>query len=195
MGRRQQHTLESRLEVLMMHLLKWRYQPTWQTPSWRRTIREQRRQLVRLVRRRPSLRPRIPPLVTENYPRARTKALDETGLPDATLPRPARGRQRRSSMWSFGRNPNACCLPWGICVFCHSLTTRCLSNSAVLLRIEIPTGIVRRPLASARGYPWPTARAAHPAPCGYPAAGHAPPDGGGEGAQRFHGAQVSGRAA
>ena len=86
MGKRQNRDLTSRLTVLVMHLLKWGYQPTRRSPSWRRTIHEQRRQLARLLTAHPSLRPQLPVLLTESYPQARAKALDETGLPAAARP-------------------------------------------------------------------------------------------------------------
>lgn len=87
MGKRNRRELESRLEVLVMHLLKWRYQPVRRSPSWRRTIREQRMALAVLLTYRPSLRPQVPTLLAEVYPHACAKALDETGLlPDALPP-------------------------------------------------------------------------------------------------------------
>ena len=86
MGKRQSRDLASRLTVLVMHLLKWGYQPTRHSPSWQRTIREQRRQLARLLMAHPSLRPRLPVLLAEGYPQARAKALDETGLSATALP-------------------------------------------------------------------------------------------------------------
>ena len=46
MGKRQNRDLASRLTVLVMHLLKWGYQPARRSPSWRQTIQEQRRQLA-----------------------------------------------------------------------------------------------------------------------------------------------------
>jgi len=87
-GRSQKRELESRIHVLVMHLLKWRYQPEGRQRghSWRSTIRTQRRELRLLLRDNPGLRPQVPTIVIESYPDARTEALDETGLPDATLP-------------------------------------------------------------------------------------------------------------
>lgn len=91
MGKRQSRDLASRLAVLVMHLLQWGYQPTRRSPSWQRTIHEQRRQLARLLTARPSLPPRLPLLLAESYLQARTKALDETGLPETACHKPARG--------------------------------------------------------------------------------------------------------
>jgi len=85
-GKRHNRALASRLVVLVMHLLKWDYQPTRRSPSWQRTIREQRRQLARLLTAHPSLHPQLPVLLAESYPQAHAKALDETGLLATELP-------------------------------------------------------------------------------------------------------------
>src|SRR5712691_471210 len=65
LGKSQQNALESRLEKLMLHLLKWRYQPDKRVRghSWQSTILAQRRRLWRLLRQNPSLRPPVPTLL------------------------------------------------------------------------------------------------------------------------------------
>ena len=87
-GRSQKRELESRLHVLVMHLLKWRYQPAGRQEghSWRSTIRTQRRELRLLLRDNPSLRPQVAMVINEGYWEARAEALDETELPDTALP-------------------------------------------------------------------------------------------------------------
>jgi hypothetical protein len=84
LGKRDRRELASRLQVLVMHLLKWQRQPEQRSGSWRRTIGEQRDQLHLLLEDSPSLRPQVPVLLARRYPYARDKALDETGL--FTLP-------------------------------------------------------------------------------------------------------------
>jgi len=42
-GKSEQRKLASRMAVLLMHLLKWQYQPVKRSMSWDRTIKEQRR--------------------------------------------------------------------------------------------------------------------------------------------------------
>lgn len=86
LGNRQRKEIRSRLRRLVMHLLKWRYQPTHRTPSWRRTIRTQRLEIDDELGDSPSLRPQVPALLQRAYPGARTLAADETGLPLATFP-------------------------------------------------------------------------------------------------------------
>jgi Domain of unknown function DUF29 len=88
LGKRDRRELEHRLEVLVMHLLKWHYQAERRERSrgWRSTIREQRRRLARLLQDSPSLRSEVPALLDDGYPHARVKALDETSLQPETLP-------------------------------------------------------------------------------------------------------------
>jgi len=88
LSRSEYSELESRLEVLITHLLKWQFDAASQNPRrlWRATIREQRHRLTRLLQRNPSLRPTLPNVLHQNYPHARLMALDETDLPDSTLP-------------------------------------------------------------------------------------------------------------
>jgi Domain of unknown function DUF29 len=45
MGRSDRRELQSRLVVLTMHLLKWRFQPTASSSGWLGTVREQRLQI------------------------------------------------------------------------------------------------------------------------------------------------------
>jgi hypothetical protein len=56
LGRGERRELVNLLAVLLLHLLKWAYQPERRGKSWRLTIEEQRRQLARHLRDNPSLR-------------------------------------------------------------------------------------------------------------------------------------------
>lgn len=59
MGRSETRELASRLALIMGHLLKWRYQidrSPGNERSWRATIQEQRRRLVRLLEKNPGLK-------------------------------------------------------------------------------------------------------------------------------------------
>ena len=80
LGRSERNALESRLENLVLHLLKWRYQPDKRVrgSSWLRTIIEQRRRLSRLLNQSPSLRPTVPTVLAESYPYVRKRASLET---------------------------------------------------------------------------------------------------------------------
>ncbi len=72
--------IEARLENLILHLLKWKYQPEWQCGSWRGSIFEARRRIARLIKKNSSLRPYPGEYLPEAYTVAREKALLDTGL-------------------------------------------------------------------------------------------------------------------
>jgi ribosomal protein L29 len=86
MGRRDRQELESRLTVLLAHLLKWQVQPERRSTSWSGTIREQRRQIARKLRDSPSLRPVLEEVLAEVYADAREDAAEETGISEADFP-------------------------------------------------------------------------------------------------------------
>ena len=98
-SRREADALESHLETLVMHLLKWRHDPDHRSRSREGTIRVARHKAVKLLRDSPSLRPRLPALLEDAYLAARIRAGVETGLPEETFPRrlpfhPRSGHQR-----------------------------------------------------------------------------------------------------
>lgn len=80
MGRSEKRELKSRLIVLLMHLLKWHYQPEKRSESWRSTITEQRICIEGLLEDSPSLKPLLSELLEDCYQKARLKASDETGI-------------------------------------------------------------------------------------------------------------------
>jgi hypothetical protein len=50
MARRDRREVESRLAVLLAHLLKWTFQPTMRSRSWRATVEVQRHELSLLLK-------------------------------------------------------------------------------------------------------------------------------------------------
>ncbi len=86
MGRSERRQLANRLEVLMAHLLKWRYQPARRGNSWRYTIEEQRRKVRKLLKDSPSLKPWLEREVEDVYPDAVLLAARETGRDKSELP-------------------------------------------------------------------------------------------------------------
>jgi hypothetical protein len=72
----------------LLHLLKWRYQPTHRAPSWRRSIRQARDAIADVLEDSPSLRDYPTGRLPLAYRRARRDAVEETGLPPATFPDP-----------------------------------------------------------------------------------------------------------
>jgi hypothetical protein len=57
LGQQQRQELRNRLGILLGHLLKWQFQPTLRSKSWRLTLREQRAQIRFLLKDNPSLKP------------------------------------------------------------------------------------------------------------------------------------------
>jgi hypothetical protein len=88
LGNNVRHALESDLSVVMLHLLKWQYQPERRqdSRSWERSIIEHRQRIDRLLKKNPSLKPYLTTAVVEEYPSARRLAAVETDLPRATFP-------------------------------------------------------------------------------------------------------------
>ena len=86
LGRSERHALWSHLRILLLHLLKWAYQPERRSRSWRGSVTRARQNLARRLRQSPSLRPDLPEFMTEAYADARRLAADQTGLPLATFP-------------------------------------------------------------------------------------------------------------
>jgi hypothetical protein len=86
LSNRERDAIESPLETLVMHLLKWRYQPDQRSRSWEATIRVARRNIAKLLRRSPSLRRDLPAALDEVYPNARIRAGAATGLADDAFP-------------------------------------------------------------------------------------------------------------
>jgi hypothetical protein len=86
MSARERRELINRLRVLMMHLLKWRYQPSYRGRSWELTINNQRDELAIHLEDNPSLTPRIPEGIVKAYPLAKRDAERETGIPGKQFP-------------------------------------------------------------------------------------------------------------
>jgi hypothetical protein len=79
-GISQKHALESNLIVLLVHLLKWKYQPSKRSGSWRSAIREHRRRILRAFADSPSLRRYFGDIFKGCYQEARQQAAEETEL-------------------------------------------------------------------------------------------------------------------
>jgi hypothetical protein len=86
LGIADEHAITRHLQRLLLHLLKWRYQPTHRTPSWRRSIRQARDAIADRIERSPTLRDYPVRRLPLAYRRARRDAAEETGLPLATFP-------------------------------------------------------------------------------------------------------------
>ncbi|MGM3162962.1 DUF29 domain-containing protein [Dickeya undicola] len=98
MGRSERRELESRLQVLFMHLLKWEYQPSHRGKSWQLTIEEQRRKAMRVLSENPSLKSRLQDIIADAYGDAVIGAERETGLNRGLFP--------TNCPWSFEQAVN-----------------------------------------------------------------------------------------
>lgn len=76
----QEAALKSRTRVLIMHLLKWKYQPKKQTKSWKITIREQRRKIEDILETSTNLKNKFTSIAHAVYKSAKEDAAYETNL-------------------------------------------------------------------------------------------------------------------
>jgi hypothetical protein len=86
MSRSEKRALKNRLTVLIMHLLKWKYQPSKISPSWKKTILEQRRRIEYILEDSPSLKAYLLEIFPRCYQKARQDASEETNLKLTTFP-------------------------------------------------------------------------------------------------------------
>ena len=86
MGKGVRREWESRLKVLIVHLLKWVFQPELRGVSWQLTIQEQRDQLHELLADNPSLKNQMTASLERTYPRAVKRTALETSLIEETFP-------------------------------------------------------------------------------------------------------------
>jgi hypothetical protein len=86
-GRSEFRALESALELILFHMMKWDYQTERQGRSWRDTINEQRSQVAKLLRDNPSFKSRLNEAIQVAYSGVPAKIDQKTGVPEHRLPR------------------------------------------------------------------------------------------------------------
>ena len=86
LGRSERKAIKSNLKVLLMHLLKYQYQPEKRSKSWLVTIKEHRQRLQDDLKDSRSLKPYFQEIFTETYQQARELAALETDLPLEIFP-------------------------------------------------------------------------------------------------------------
>jgi hypothetical protein len=86
MGKTEKRELVSRLTVLLLHLLKWRFQPELRSPSWRLSVEEQRLQVASHLADNSSLKALLAAALVDSYRLAVIGARRETGRGAATFP-------------------------------------------------------------------------------------------------------------
>ncbi len=85
-GKSQKRAIESYLKVLFLHLLKWKYQPSHRSGSWKASIRNSHWGIHKRIKESPSLKNYPAEIMQECYKIARENAADETGLSLEILP-------------------------------------------------------------------------------------------------------------
>ena len=86
MSKRDRRSIKSNLVILLLHLLKWEFQPEMRSGSWKGSIREHRRRIQQILQDSPSLRSYVPEILSEAYTEAVEQAIDETGLEIVMFP-------------------------------------------------------------------------------------------------------------
>jgi hypothetical protein len=82
------HAVTSHLKQLVMHLLKWYYQPERRQTghSWESTIINARSEIAALLEENPGLKSQLETFLAKAYPTARRLARAQTRLPLTTFP-------------------------------------------------------------------------------------------------------------
>jgi hypothetical protein len=86
LGKSQRRELENRVEILLMHLLKWQVQPEGRGASWASTLKVQRREIAKLLEEMPSLKPWLAANLDDAYEGGVARASGETRRPEADFP-------------------------------------------------------------------------------------------------------------
>jgi hypothetical protein len=86
MGASERNALESRLIELMLHLLKWQFQPERKGRSWKLSIDKQRIGIDKVLKQNPSLKHQYQQRVDECYVYAKRYAAAETKRSVSSFP-------------------------------------------------------------------------------------------------------------
>jgi len=86
MGKSERRSIESNLIVVLLHLLKWQFQPERRSSSWESSIVEHRRRIREALKDSPSLKSYFETVLAECYGDAVKQAKVETNLPLTTFP-------------------------------------------------------------------------------------------------------------
>jgi hypothetical protein len=96
LAKSERRELRNRFKVLLVHLLKWQFQPNRRSRSWEATIAVQRVEISQHLRDNPGLRPSIPVLLADAYEPARIEVASR-------LPERAPAQPPPSCPWSFAQ--------------------------------------------------------------------------------------------
>ena len=105
-GKSEIRAFESHLEVVLIHMLKWDFQPAKRSRSWDASIFSNRHRILRLLKVNPSLRARQEASIEAAYEFARRSAARQTRLDLASFPEacPYDWSQIMESPYDFGRS-------------------------------------------------------------------------------------------
>ncbi|MDY6782159.1 MAG: DUF29 domain-containing protein [Cyanobacteriota bacterium] len=86
LGKSERRAIASQLIRLLLHLLKWHYQPQRRSESWLDSITDARTQIELAIADSPSLRSYPARQLEVSYQRARRQAAKQTGMALSTFP-------------------------------------------------------------------------------------------------------------
>jgi hypothetical protein len=86
MGRSERRSLKRNFIVVVLHLLKWQFQPALRGGSWAGSIVEHRRRVRDAIADSPSLKPYLQESYLDWYGDAARQAIAETQLPPEVFP-------------------------------------------------------------------------------------------------------------
>jgi Domain of unknown function DUF29 len=86
LGKSEQRAIASQLTRLLLHLLKWQYQPQRRSDSWLDSITDARTQIELALEDSPSLKHYPEKQLNESYKRARRQAMKQTNMEASAFP-------------------------------------------------------------------------------------------------------------
>lgn len=86
LGKSERRGIASQLTRLLLHLLKWQYQPQRGSDSWLDSITDARTQISLAIEDSPSLKNHPAEQLEHSYQRARRQAAKQTGMPLSVFP-------------------------------------------------------------------------------------------------------------
>lgn len=86
LGKSERSKLESFLTILLIHMLKVKYQPSRHSPSWDLSIKNSKNKAKDVLKENPSLKSQLEPLLKKAYGYTRVDAAIETGLDEKIFP-------------------------------------------------------------------------------------------------------------
>ena len=86
LGRAEASALGSSYRQIVLHLLKWQYQPGRRAKDWKAAVLRERAHAADVLETSPGLKPRKQELLAKAYQSARKEAAIETDLPMSTFP-------------------------------------------------------------------------------------------------------------